>query len=57
MQQKRLPHGMTEAARIWHKAHRMPVHPTVEQRIAWHREHQKHCACRPIPKSLEELIS
>jgi len=25
---------------------------TRSQRIEWHREHQEHCTCRPIPKSL-----
>lgn len=36
----------------WHLAHRMPPNATTEQRIAWHREHAKHCACRPIPEKL-----
>jgi hypothetical protein len=25
----------------------------VDQRIAWHRRHQKACGCRPIPASLQ----
>lgn len=37
---------------VWHERHVMPRNATVEQRIAWHREHQKHCACRPIPAKL-----
>jgi hypothetical protein len=42
----------------WHKRHRMPKNPTVEQRIAWHVEHAKQCACRPIPpKLLEQMRS
>ncbi len=36
----------------WHKAHRMPKNLTIAQRIRWHQEHQKQCACRPIPKKL-----
>lgn len=36
----------------WHQSHRMPVKAKLEQRIAWHLEHQQHCACRPIPKKL-----
>jgi hypothetical protein len=36
----------------WHGRHVMPKNATVEQRIAWHRAHQKHCACRPIPSNL-----
>ncbi|MBW7944096.1 hypothetical protein H3C70_01750 [Patescibacteria group bacterium] len=40
----------------WHKSHRMPKNPTLEQRIQWHLEHQKHCHCRPISgKLLEEM--
>jgi hypothetical protein len=40
----------------WHKKHKMPKNPTVEQRIAWHIEHQKHCKCRPIPEKLRKEI-
>jgi hypothetical protein len=36
----------------WHKAHRMPASPTLEQRMAWHAEHIKHCDCREIPPKL-----
>jgi peptidoglycan/xylan/chitin deacetylase (PgdA/CDA1 family) len=36
----------------WHAANPMPKRPTLQQRIDWHREHQNHCACREIPKSL-----
>jgi uncharacterized protein YdhG (YjbR/CyaY superfamily) len=36
----------------WHKAHVLPAGASLEQRIAWHREHQKRCACRPIPPKL-----
>jgi hypothetical protein len=34
----------------------MPDHPTLEQRIAWHIEHYKHCRCREIPDSLMSEI-
>lgn len=37
----------------WHLAHPMPKNATVDQRIAWHLEHRKHCACRDIPESLK----
>jgi len=40
----------------WHKANRMPKNPTVQQRIRWHKAHEKHCACRPIPEKLLALI-
>ena len=40
----------------WHEEHVMPRRATPEQRIAWHREHQRACACRPIPAKLRELM-
>jgi len=40
----------------WHQGHVMPKNATLEERIVWHREHQKHCACRPIPPTLMEHI-
>jgi hypothetical protein len=36
----------------WHDQNKMPAKATLEQRIQWHREHQIHCACREVPKSL-----
>jgi uncharacterized protein YdhG (YjbR/CyaY superfamily) len=36
----------------WHKKHALPKGASLEERIAWHREHQKRCACRPIPPKL-----
>ncbi len=36
----------------WHKKHVLPRGASLEARIAWHREHQKRCACRPIPNKL-----
>jgi hypothetical protein len=38
----------------WHLAHPMPKNPTLDQRIAWHIEHQKNCACRKITGKLKE---
>jgi hypothetical protein len=38
--------------KLWHQQNRMPAKATLEQRIAWHREHQQHCSCREAPKSL-----
>jgi hypothetical protein len=40
----------------WHKSHRMPKNPTLQQRIDWHTAHAKHCSCRPIPAKLAEQI-
>jgi hypothetical protein len=36
----------------WHAAHRMPVNPTLDQRVAWHVEHAAACGCRPMPASV-----
>jgi len=36
----------------WHGQHVIPERAMLEQRIAWHREHQLACACRPIPAKL-----
>jgi hypothetical protein len=38
----------------WHERHVLPKRASLEQRIAWHREHQAECACRPIPARLLE---
>ena len=38
----------------WHQSHRMPQGATLDERIAWHLEHQKHCGCRDIPAKLKE---
>jgi hypothetical protein len=40
----------------WHRKHPMPKNPTVEQRVAWHREHAVECACRPVPPKLRALM-
>ncbi|HSW88417.1 MAG TPA: hypothetical protein VLG12_04605 [Candidatus Saccharimonadales bacterium] len=47
---------MAKINREWHEENRMPKNPTIEQRIAWHTEHQKNCNCRPIPPKLQEKI-
>lgn len=40
----------------WHKGHLLPKGASLEERIAWHREHQKRCGCRPIPpKVLDQM--
>jgi hypothetical protein len=36
----------------WHIKNRMPKNASIEERFAWHREHARHCACRPIPEKL-----
>ena len=42
--------------KLWHAQNKMPAKATLEQKIAWHREHQKHCACREAPKSIQDEI-
>ncbi len=42
--------------KLWHEQNKMPPKATLDQRIRWHKEHQKHCACRQAPKSLQKLI-
>jgi hypothetical protein len=43
---------MNDTSKKWHDKNRMPKNPTIEQRIKWHLEHEKHCGCRLIPKDL-----
>jgi len=40
----------------WHRLHPMPRNPSLAQRVAWHRAHRKHCACRPAPASIEPFL-
>jgi len=40
----------------WHEKHKMPKNATFEQRMKWHIEHQKHCACYPISDKLKKEI-
>ena len=40
----------------WHEANRMPKNATLAQRIAWYKEHVKHCTCRPMPDSIKQAI-
>lgn len=41
---------------VWHTAHKMPKNPTVKERLFWHAEHMKNCACRkPNDKLLAQM--
>jgi len=43
--------------RAWHEAHPMPKHATLDERVAWHVEHARECACREMPASIQaELV-
>jgi hypothetical protein len=35
----------------------MPPRPTLEQRLAWHREHAGACGCRPPPPQIAALVA
>ncbi|HXS35536.1 MAG TPA: hypothetical protein VN721_02460 [Flavipsychrobacter sp.] len=39
--------------REWHEKNRMPANANIDQRIAWHLEHAKHCNFREIPENLK----
>ncbi len=43
--------------REWHLKHKMPKNPSIEQRIAWHIEHQKNCSCRKISGKMAEEMT
>jgi hypothetical protein len=36
----------------WHRAHVLGSGAPMDDRIAWHIEHGRECACRPIPASV-----
>jgi hypothetical protein len=40
----------------WHERHVLPRNAKLDERIAWHTAHQKHCGCRPIPARLREQM-
>jgi len=41
----------------WHAANPLPRGAGDAERLGWHRAHQKHCACRPVPPSLRARIA
>jgi hypothetical protein len=34
----------------------MPKNPGTAERVRWHLEHEKECACRPIPDEVRKEI-
>ena len=34
----------------------MPKNQGIEERVRWYLEHEKECACRPIPDALRKEI-
>lgn len=43
--------------RAWHEAHPMPKNATLDQRVEWHLEHAKECACRDLPESVKAELA
>ncbi len=41
----------------WHRAHPMPLHPTFDERVRWHRAHARSCSCRTMPKDIKAEIA
>jgi Imm-5 like putative immunity protein len=40
----------------WHARHRMPKNPTLDQRVKWHIDHARNCACRPLSGNILEEV-
>jgi hypothetical protein len=53
MSQSRVALLMNKA---WHEANPMPPKATREQRVRWHAEHARACACRPVPDGVREDV-
>lgn len=43
--------------KAWHVEHVMPKNPSLAQRVEWHKEHVVHCACRPIPEKIMQILA
>jgi len=42
--------------KAWHAANPVPPKATLDQRIRWHAEHARACACRPSPDNLRKDV-
>ena len=40
----------------WHRAHPITPKATFEQRVAWHREHERECGCRKPPPAIAVIL-
>jgi len=40
----------------WHSEHKMPKNSTLNQRVSWHKAHEKNCDCRVMPENLRKII-
>jgi hypothetical protein len=58
--ERRVP-GRLPMNKACHAANPMPPKATLDQRIRWHSEHARACACRPSPdnprKDVQRLLS
>ena len=40
----------------WHEKNKLGEKASLDKRVEWHLEHEKNCACAPIPKDvIQEL--
>ncbi len=42
--------------KTWHAKNVLGQKASLAKRVSWHLAHQKNCACRPVPKSIQETI-
>ena len=40
----------------WHEENVLGTNQSLEKRITWHLEHEKHCNCRKMPESIRKEI-
>jgi hypothetical protein len=40
----------------WHSEHVLGAKASMEERVRWHLQHTAKCACRPIPKDVQDAI-
>jgi hypothetical protein len=40
----------------WHDAHPLASNAHMDERVRWHLQHADKCACRPIPKDVQDVI-
>ncbi len=40
----------------WHEEHQLAPSAPMDERVRWHLQHADKCACRPIPKDVQDVI-
>jgi hypothetical protein len=48
---------MAKVNRKWHDKNKLPKRAATKERVKWHLEHAKLCACRPIPAKIQRTIA